>query len=322
MRVLLPPLLSALLLALPHACDNEPVGPDVEGGGGWPGSTQQEGDGPVDPALIGPIEVAPLGGPTARATLRIEAEAASPGPAEVPLTIEGFLDVQLGPKGMPRANAVPSFRWASDDPTARWPLVIQAEVPADGERLLVAWLDLDGSGRLDEGDLCSAPVIAPDAEARGELAFRIDRPWLDEGAAGGGSPSGRPVVLEAASGHPVPQAPVGLLVLGFPAAGIGENGYPLRGTLPSFQWKQPPSPLQWPVHLDVPIEGGADLWLFGVLDLDGDQRLGPGDHLAGPVQLPERGETVLLRVDRTLPSRSIGPRGCRGGEESEPPEAG
>ena len=322
MRVLIPALSGALLLALPHACDRAPadVADDRPDDRDEPG--HKEGTGPAEPGMAGPIEVAPLGGPSVRRTLRIEASEGFPDPTSVPLTIEGFLDVQLGAQGLPRANAVPSYRWSPEGQSSAWPLVAEAEVPADGERLLVAWLDVDPGGRLDSGDLCSAPVVAPSGTGGGELPFRIDRPWLADGAADAGLPSGREVVFELAATMRPPDGAVGLLVLGFPASGIGDNGFPRRGTLPAFQWKRPAEQSTWPLRLEVPIEGGPDLWLFGVLDLDGDQRLGPGDQLAGPVELPARGTPVVLRVDRALPGRSVGPRGCGGGGPPEPPRGG
>lgn len=284
--------------------------------GGERGEPLGRGEGPASLAG-GPIDVAPLGGPRARLTLRIDADEQTRGLASAPLAVEGFLPVQLGPGDLPLRDAVPCFRWRAEDGPITWPVEAGVEIPADGTTLLVAWLDLDGDGRLRDGDRCSTAVRAPlPGEAGGDLAFVLERAWAGEEGLAAPAAQGRSVVFEIRP--PAVELPrAGLLVLGFEEADLTQNGFPERGGMPRFSWSQPSQDRRWPAQVQLPIDGAPGLFVFGVVDVDGDLRLGPGDQIAvpeGPLAVPDDpGQPIVLVVDQVLPGRRSAPRSCGGG---------
>lgn len=113
-----------------------------------------------------------------------------------PLTVEGYSSVQITDTGLPREGSVPSFRWTDGETARTWPHAEVVSVPADGATWLVAFMDLNGTGRLDTGDrvgLPAEPLADDSADAPTEtLALRVDRIFVSIEPAGGGGYSRGP----------------------------------------------------------------------------------------------------------------------------------
>jgi hypothetical protein len=251
---------------------------------------------PIAPPRI-EVDVAP-------GSVTLEADAATGRIAPSRLVVQGFRAVQLSEAGLPRAWAAPVW-WTPRVEAEVWPVAFEAELPTDGGVLLVAWLDVDGSGRLDVGDRCSAPTaVAPDRS----VTLRLDRGYVTPGAPPSTTVDFAPTLPAALA---VERA--GLVVLGFAATDLGPSGFPRPQVRPAFAWAQPPRTVSWPVRAAVPLPDDPGLRIFGIVDVDGDGRLSPGDHLAlpdGPLRQPAGpDEPVVFVVDQTLPSRSGGPPG-------------
>jgi len=235
-----------------------------------------------------------------------------------PLSVEGYYSVQISETGLPREGAAPSFRWSAEPGARVWPTEEVVSVPADGTTWLVAYLDLNGSGRLDTGDragLPSEPLAAgasDDPEER--LTLRIDRIFVsiepprggsagrdrgyeDDGrgppgeAGGPEGPDGPPdedsnpprqVTIEASSDQVAGEHLGGLLLLGFAGKNVSEAGLPQRGARAIWSYVRARGPLSWPVVAQMRLPEHGDLWVFPVLDLDGDGQLGDGDWFGVP----------------------------------------
>ncbi len=91
-----------------------------------------------------------------------------------------------------------------------------------------------------------------------------------------------------------------LIIYGFDSAQLNELGLPSENGQPSLVWVNPKKTRRWPVTVAVPIPQDARLRLLPVLDLDGDGRLGGGDHRGRALSLDEAsGEQGKLQLHRT-----------------------
>lgn len=262
----------------------------------------------------------------------IDGNAETRAVASATLFLDGYYDVQLSEVGLPHQGAVPTWRWSSDGADRTWPDARTLDLPADGATWIVGWLDLNGDKRLKSGDRIGKAVgplpPADAATSEGSIAVRIDRTHvsLDGPAA---VPAQAPVslgteyVFEVAAGtdEAAAVADAGFILLGFRPEGVNPIGFPTRGERPRFEWKQAPGPLTWPLRLNVEVPDGEPLWLFAVVDVNGDGALGPGDHV-GPATAaftpPTDGAPVALTIDRLMPGGD--PEG--GGPPADPTPPG
>ena len=115
-----------------------------------------------------------------------------------------------------------------------------------------------------------------------------------------------------------------LIVYGFPSEQLNSLGMPFEDGQPILVWVNPKKTGKWPVVVEVPIPDDANLRLLPVLDLDGDGRLGSGDHLGQPTSLQDalQSDGVLkLKIDRNLPSRDDGGPGGPAGAPGQTGDA-
>ena len=222
-------------------------------GTGYSDEEPEEPDGPIPVAADADL-------PLVRRLLAIDGNAATRLIDKGPLTVEAYSPVQITDTGLPREGSAPSFRWTADAGTRTWPLEEVVAVPADGSSWLVAYMDLNGTGRLDTGDRVGLPseplaVGASDVPAE-RLELRVDRIFVSLEPAGGyggagddddgregppdGGPGGgpdapdgepdedenppRPVTLEASSEDVAKQSLGGLILMGFEGKDVAENG--------------------------------------------------------------------------------------------------
>ncbi len=306
LRRLLPALCVAALFLLPQACRDR--GPDDGGTSALAG-----------PGAGGTVESrapVPLDAPQVLRAASIDGNAETRLVETAPLFIEGFYLVQISPTGLPREHAVPAFRWTAEGEARTWPQAVETELPDDSRLQLVAWLDLNGTGRLDNGDRCSKPGPAPTGETTEPITMWIDRTYVAGTLTATDSVAQtRPVEFQAVGPEVSAVSRAGLVVMGFAASDINESGFPRRETQPTFDWNQPAGPVSWPARVQVPLPASPETRFFAIIDIDDDGRLSPGDHLAalsGPLRLSEDPATpVVFRIDRTLPARA--PEGSGGG---------
>ena len=77
----------------------------------------------------------------------------------------------------------PNFVWASDSVELDWPVEVKAQVPLEGD--VVVLLDLDGGLRPSVGDLASDPLINFEGVTKGEtLSVTLTGPLTEEGEGG------------------------------------------------------------------------------------------------------------------------------------------
>ena len=133
---------------------------------------------PADPI---PVAAAPDRVAVVR-TLVVDGNAATRLVDRAQLHVEGYTSAQLDSTGLPREGSVPNFRWSDPELARSWPQRIPTSVPADGTVQLVAYLDLNGTGRLDTGDRCSLPAdplpIGADEAPGDTIELRIDRIYV------------------------------------------------------------------------------------------------------------------------------------------------
>jgi hypothetical protein len=110
-----------------------------------------------------------------------------------------------------------------------------------------------------------------------------------------------------------------LILYGFDSAQLNELGLPSENGQPSLVWVNPKKTRRWPVTVTVPLPSDPRLRLLPVLDIDGDGRLGDGDHLGHALSLDEatgdQGQ-LKLRIEGKLPARGDGPP--QGGPPGDP----
>jgi len=94
----------------------------------------------------------------------------------------------------------------------------------------------------------------------------------------------------------------GLILLGFRKKDLGPLGMPGAVARPTFEWKQPNRQVVWPVRVQVSLPQDPELRFVAAIDVDGQGRLSPGDHLSAALPLSlGPNETMVFDIDRTLP---------------------
>jgi hypothetical protein len=240
------------------------------------------GPGPgCTPPVTGPTLAAPPPGPAVRpiapaspgATVAVtvtasEATRAVLAPAAT-LVIDLLPIDAVSPWGLPLRTATPLVRAVR--PGFAGEASVDFVLPADpGGARLVAWIDLDRSGRLDVGDHVSDPA-APD-----NPSLVVRRIWVTR--LGTLPPRPRRLTVSLPVGQPPTHGRI--LLLGWEE--LGPSGAIPR-TPPALSWRSESRRREWPETLELTVAGLTDLYVLAVLDRDGDDRPGPGDLLAPPV---------------------------------------
>ncbi|MEE2828602.1 MAG: hypothetical protein VX498_05410 [Myxococcota bacterium] len=185
-RRVAPALSAFLILCMPLACSDseEEVSSGWERTGssdsGWSQPPASGTGGGSDSVVKLPDAIAiPASSERLKVRVTIDGNAVTRKITEGALSVEGYYKVQLSSANLPRASAVPTFRWSDDGLDRSWPEEFELVLPKDGSSYLVAWLDLDRNGELSTGDRISRPLDPLEAVPAEGLAIRVDRIFVD-----------------------------------------------------------------------------------------------------------------------------------------------